>query len=69
MMKDEYRHKGLRRKMLEELRVIGIVNEEVLDAINRVPRHFFLSSAFEQFAYQACTQSLFMASYYALKCP
>lgn len=52
MMKDEYRHKGLRRKMLEELRVIGIVNEEVLDAINRVPRHFFLSSAFEQFAYQ-----------------
>lgn len=52
MMKDEYRHKGLRRKLLDELRSLGIVNEEVLSAIDRVPRHFFLSSAFEQFAYQ-----------------
>ncbi len=52
MMKDEYRHKGLRRKMLDELRTLGIVDEDVLDAIDRVPRHFFLSSAFEQFAYQ-----------------
>ena len=51
-MKDEYRHKGQRRKMIDELRALGIVNEEVLDAIDRVPRHFFLSSAFEQFAYQ-----------------
>ncbi len=52
MMKDEYRHKGLRRKLLEELRSLGISNEDVLDAMDRVPRHFFLSSAFEQFAYQ-----------------
>ena len=51
-MNDEYRHKGLRRKLLDELRALGIVNEEVLSAIDRVPRHFFLSSAFEQFAYQ-----------------
>lgn len=52
MMKDEYRHKGLRRKLLDELRSLGISNEDVLDAMDRVPRHFFLSSAFEQFAYQ-----------------
>ncbi|MDB4694788.1 protein-L-isoaspartate(D-aspartate) O-methyltransferase [Flavobacteriales bacterium] len=51
-MKDEYRHKGQRRKMIDELRALGIKDEEVLEAIDRVPRHFFLSSAFEQFAYQ-----------------
>lgn len=51
-MKDEYRHKGLRRKMLQELREMGIRDESVLSAMDRVPRHFFLSSAFEQFAYQ-----------------
>lgn len=27
-------------------------SETVLDAMNRVPRHFFLDSAFEQYAYQ-----------------
>lgn len=38
--------------MLQELRDMGIVNEAVLAAMDRVPRHFFLSSAFDQFAYQ-----------------
>jgi len=38
--------------MIEELRQLGIRNQKVLDAVNSVPRHFFLSSAFEQFAYQ-----------------
>ena len=38
--------------MIDELRALGIQNEEVLEAIDSVPRHFFLSSAFEQFAYQ-----------------
>ena len=51
-MKDEYRHKGMRRRMLEELREMGIQDEAVLSAMDCVPRHFFLSSAFEQFAYQ-----------------
>lgn len=51
-MRDEYRHKGQRRKMIDELRALGINNEDVLEAIDRVPRHFYLSSAFEQFAYQ-----------------
>lgn len=51
-MRDEYRHKGQRRKMLQELRDMGIENEAVLSAMDQVPRHFFLSSAFDQFAYQ-----------------
>lgn len=49
---DTYRHKGLRRKLIEQLRGIGIQDERVLAAIDRVPRHFFLSSAFLEFAYE-----------------
>ena len=48
---DTYMHKGQRRKLLEELRTMGIQDERVLDAMDRVPRHYFLDSAFSQFAY------------------
>lgn len=49
---DSYRHKGLRRKLVEELRKKGIRDEAVLTAIDKVPRHFFLSSAFLEYAYE-----------------
>lgn len=49
---DTYRHKGLRRKLIESLRQKGIRDERVLEAMDRVPRHFFLSSAFLEFAYE-----------------
>ena len=51
-MEDSYRHKGLRRNLLGQLRLKGIENEMVLDAIEAVPRHFFMSSAFLKFAYE-----------------
>lgn len=51
-MEDSYRHKGMRKRMVEELREKGISDERVLDAMMAVPRHFFLSSAFLEFAYQ-----------------
>ena len=38
--------------MVEELRNKGISDENVLAAINNVPRHFFLDSSFLEFAYQ-----------------
>lgn len=50
-MKDSYRHKGLRQKLIESLREKGIKNEEVLDAMNRVPRHLFMDSSFINFSY------------------
>jgi protein-L-isoaspartate(D-aspartate) O-methyltransferase len=50
-MQDSYRHKGLRRQLIEELRVKGIHNEQVLDAMMALPRHFFLEKAFEEWAY------------------
>lgn len=52
MLIDSYRHKGLRKKLVEELKRMGIKDQRVLDAINRVPRHYFLSSAFLEYAYE-----------------
>lgn len=49
---DDYQHQGQRKKLLQELREMGIASEAVLEAMNRVPRHYFLSSAFDRFAYQ-----------------
>lgn len=51
-MKDTYRHKGLRRQLVEELRESGIVDERVLATIGELPRHFFLEKTFEDWAYQ-----------------
>lgn len=52
MQEDNYRHKGMRKNLVEELRNKGIKDENVLNAINNVPRHVFLDSSFVEFAYQ-----------------
>ncbi len=52
MRDDSYRHKGLRRKLVESLRKKDITDERVLAAIEAVPRHFFLDSAFADLAYE-----------------
>lgn len=49
---DSYRHKGLRKKLVDLLQRKGITDERVLDAINTIPRHFFLDSAFDEKAYE-----------------
>lgn len=51
-MEDTYKHKGMRRKLIAEVREMGINDEQVLEAMNTVPRHLFLSSAFLEYAYQ-----------------
>ena len=52
MLEDTFQHKGLRKKLIEEIRKKGITDESVLKAMNAVPRHWFLDSAFLQHAYQ-----------------
>lgn len=52
MQEDNYRHKGMRKILVEELKNKGISDENVLNAINAVPRHVFLDSSFLNFAYQ-----------------
>ena len=51
-MTDTYRHKGLRKRLVDTLRQRGIRDEAVLAAIAAVPRHFFLDRAFEEHAYE-----------------
>lgn len=51
-IEDSYRHKGLRKQLSDQLRNKGITDENVLNAINEVPRHVFLDSSFVEFAYQ-----------------
>ena len=49
---DSYRHKGLRKKLIDTLRSKGITDEQVLEAMNNIPRHFFLDSALDETAYE-----------------
>ena len=49
---DTYRHKGLRKKLIDSLRNKGITDENVLSAMINIPRHFFLDSAFDEIAYE-----------------
>ena len=52
-MQDSYVHKGKRKILIDYLRdKMGIEDENVLAAINKVPRHLFLESVFEDFAYE-----------------
>jgi protein-L-isoaspartate(D-aspartate) O-methyltransferase len=48
---DNYQHKGLRKRLIESIRSKGIRNEDVLDALGRVPRHLFMDSSFINFSY------------------
>src|SRR5215203_5649029 len=49
---DTYRHKGMRKKLVETVKNKGITDEKVLEAIDKIPRHFFLDSAFDEVAYE-----------------
>ena len=51
-MKDTYRHKGLRRQLIETLQEKGIEDRRVLSVMQQLPRHFFLDNAFEEIAYE-----------------
>ncbi len=52
-MQDSYVHKGKRKILVDYLREkMGISDENVLTAITKVPRHLFLESIFEDFAYE-----------------
>ena len=49
---DTYRHKGMRKKLMDTLREKGITDENVLAAMNNIPRHYFLDTALDNIAYE-----------------
>ncbi len=51
-MRDTLKHQGLRNRLVNTLINKGIKNEGVLTAIKKIPRHLFMDSSFEDFAYQ-----------------
>ncbi|AWA31443.1 protein-L-isoaspartate O-methyltransferase [Flavobacterium magnum] len=51
-MKDTAKHQGLRNQLAAALEQKGITDKQVLDAIRKIPRHLFLNSSFEDYAYQ-----------------
>lgn len=51
-MRDTSKHQGLRNQLASQLKEKGITDERVLEAVRKVPRHLFLNSGFEDFAYQ-----------------
>ncbi|MBN3036683.1 MAG: protein-L-isoaspartate(D-aspartate) O-methyltransferase [Bacteroidales bacterium] len=51
-MTDTYRHKGLRKRLIDGIRQKGIRDEAVLKAMEKVPRHLFMDSSFLEFAYE-----------------
>ena len=42
---DTYRHLGMRKKLVDELRGKGISDEKVLTAIGNIPRHMFIEES------------------------
>ncbi len=51
-VEDSYLYKGLRKQLVKTVRQKGISDEKVLNALDKVPRHFFLDSAFDKVAYE-----------------
>lgn len=51
-LEDDYKHRGLRNKLVKKIAEKGIKDNRVLDAIGRVPRHVFFENALLDHAYQ-----------------
>lgn len=51
-MKDNHRHQGKRKNLVKIIKAKGIENKKVLEAINKIPRHLFMDSGFEDHAYE-----------------
>jgi protein-L-isoaspartate(D-aspartate) O-methyltransferase len=51
-LKDTAKHQGLRNQLVTILQQKGITDKLILGAIQKIPRHLFLDSSFEDYAYQ-----------------
>ncbi len=52
MIEDSFLHWGLRRKLVDQVKSKGILDQRILDAMLKIPRHAFMDSSFLKFAYQ-----------------
>ena len=50
-MRDSSKHKGLRKRLVDQLVLKGIKSKIVIDALLKVPRHLYIDKDFETHAY------------------
>src|ERR1051325_5280892 len=51
-LKDDPIHQGMRARLVKELKEKGISDTNVLNAIGKVPRHFFFNTTFIKHSYE-----------------
>jgi len=51
-MKDDFKQQGRRKQLIETVKEKGVSDEKVLTGLNKIPRHLFMDSSFEDHAYQ-----------------
>ncbi len=51
-LQDTFKHKGLRKQLVETIIAKGITNKEVIEAIGKIKRHLFVESYLQEAAYQ-----------------
>lgn len=51
-MQDTFRQQGLRKRLVQELKELGIKDTKVLSAIEKIPRHFYIETTFGDDAYE-----------------
>lgn len=49
---DSYKYKGMRKRLVKQVQDKGITDPAVLEAMLKIPRHFFMAKGFEDRAYQ-----------------
>ncbi len=52
MFKDDYKHKGLRKRLVKIIQSKGIKDENVISAIGTIPRHIYFDNALLHHAYE-----------------
>ena len=52
MLVDDYKHRGKRKALVDVIKLKGIKDRNVLDAVMKIPRHYFFDPAFLEHAYQ-----------------
>lgn len=52
ILEDTYKHRGMRRQLVKEVATKGITSSRVLEAIGKVPRHYFFDKIFDIHAYE-----------------
>lgn len=49
---DTYRHRGMRRQLIKTLREKGVQNEQLLEVMGKLARHYFFDTGFDDWAYK-----------------